>query len=188
MAHSKEYLEELKKLHNIKSFGRASGIPKLVSTLFETNEVTSMLDFGAGKGNTSNAIKESYPNINLYTYDPVTFPIELPKQIDLVYSSDVLEHVEPNLIDSTIIDLFQRGTKYQYHLIACHPAKKSLSDGRNAHLIIEEPEWWENKITSLCPNWKIISKNITEGWNKVKKGGPVYVKKYIVLLKNETSI
>jgi len=50
--------------------------------------------------------------------------------------------------------LFSIGQKYQYHLIACHPAKKTLSDGRNAHLIIENPDWW--KVKMIDPRWKII--------------------------------
>ena len=181
--HSKEYLEELKELHKIKSFGHHGGIPALVSSLFESKAVTSILDFGAGKGNTSDSIKTLYPDIEVHTYDPVTFPIELPKQVDLVYSSDVLEHVEPQHIDDTIVDLFKRGTKYQYHLIACHLAKKTLTDGRNAHLIVEEPDWWENKISTLCPDWTIVTRNITEGYKQPKKGPAIFVKKYIVLLK-----
>jgi hypothetical protein len=32
--------------------------------------------------------------------------------------------------------------------IACYPAKKHLPDGRNAHLIIESPDWWRTKILS----------------------------------------
>ncbi len=185
---SKEYLEELKNLHKKDSFGRSAKIAAWVKELLDANEISSILDFGAGKGNTSATIKENYPNIDLYTYDPVTFPIQLPKQVDLVYSSDVLEHVEPEMIDDTLVDLFSRGTKYQYHLIACHKAKKFLSDGRNAHLIIEEPDWWAEKIKILCPEWSIVNTKVTEGYNKVKKGPPIYYKKYIVLMKNETNL
>ena len=41
-----------------------------------------------------------------------------------------------------------------YHLVACHPAKKYLSDGRNAHLIVENPEWWKCKLQTVL-NWKL---------------------------------
>ena len=76
----------------------------------------------------------------VYNYDPVTSPIDLPKKADLVYSSDVLEHIEPDQLESVLNNLYSIADKYQYHLIACHPAKKKLSDGRNAHLIIEKPK------------------------------------------------
>lgn len=181
MAHSKEYLEELKKLHNKKTFGLNRNIPEIVHKIIKENNIKSFLDFGAGKGHTSATISNTYPEIDLYTFDPATFPIPLPEQVEFTYSSDVLEHVEPNLIDETLQDLCNRSTRYQYHLIACHPAKKALSDGRNAHLIIEDPAWWKNKIQAL-DGWKIIHEDITERYAKVKKGPPRHVIKYIVML------
>ncbi len=181
MAHSKEYLAELKKLHNKKTFGTAASLPFEVEQLITQKDIKSILDFGAGKGNTSATIKEKFPNITLYTYDPVTFPITLPTKVDLVYSSDVLEHIEPNLIDKTLNDLSNRANKYQYHLIACHPAKKSLSDGRNAHLIVESPKWWKQKLQNI-QNWKIAYEDIKEYKAEVKKGPPREVIKYIIIL------
>lgn len=181
MAHSKEYLEELKLLHNKKTFGLNANIPKIVHNIIKEKNIKSFLDFGAGKGHTSATISNTYPEIDLYTFDPATFPIPLPEQVEFTYSSDVLEHVEPNLIDETLQDLCNRSTRYQYHLIACHPAKKALSDGRNAHLIIEDPTWWKNKIKTI-DGWKIIHEDITERYAKVKKGPPRHVIKYIVIL------
>lgn len=181
MAHSKEYLKELEKLHNKKTFGTAASLPTEVENLIIEKNIQSILDFGAGKGNTSSTIKEKFPFIDVFTYDPVTFPIQLPKKVDLIYSSDVLEHIEPDLIDTTLLDLCNRSVKYQYHLIACHPAKKALSDGRNAHLIIESPKWWKNKIKNI-QGWQIIHEEIKEYTAHVKKGPPREVIKYIVIL------
>lgn len=181
MAHSSQYLKELEQLHSKKTFGTAASLPESVKLLIDNYNIKSMLDFGAGKGNTSITIKNQYPTINLYTYDPVTFPIELPNSVELIYSSDVLEHIEPNLIDETLLDLSSRSTRFQYHLIACHPAKKSLSDGRNAHLIIESPEWWKNKISSI-DGWKIINEEIKEYQAQVKKGPARDVVKYVVIM------
>ena len=173
---SKDYLEQLKKLHNTTSFGSGKGLPNNVKKLI-TNDTKSFLDFGSGKGYTSESIKKYFPHINLYTYDPVTSPIELPSEVDITYSSDVLEHVEPKHIDQTLDKLFAITKKYQYHLIACHPAKKLLPDGRNAHLIIESPEWWKNKLKKY--NWKIVSESIKE---KYREKFNINIVKYIVLL------
>lgn len=181
MAHSKEYLEELKLLHNKKTFGLNANIPKIVHNIIKEKNIKSFLDFGAGKGHTSATISNTYPEIDLYTFDPATFPIPLPEQVEFTYSSDVLEHVEPNLIDETLQDLCNRSTRYQYHLIACHPAKKSLSDGRNAHLIIEKPKWWKRKIQAIS-DWKIIHEDIMDHVAQPKKGPPINVVKYIVIL------
>tara|TARA_R110002153_G_scaffold104366_1_gene242139 strand:+ start:293 stop:832 length:540 start_codon:yes stop_codon:yes gene_type:complete len=160
MAVSKEYLEQLTELHNRSKFGSGESIPNIVSEILENKNITSILDFGSGKGLTSNALAEKYPDIKLYTYDPVTSPINLPQSVDMIYSSDVLEHVEPKLIDQTLTDLFNRASKYQYHLIACHPAKKKLNDGRNAHLIIETPSWWKSKLEMF--GWTVEYEKITE--------------------------
>jgi len=179
MAHSKEYLKELEKLHSKSNFGSGKEIPKPVVELLDSGEIQSMLDFGSGKGLTSLTIKEKYPHIKLYTYDPVTSPIQLPDQVDLIYSSDVLEHIEPDLLEATLKDLFARAQKYQYHLIACHPAKKKLSDGRNAHLIIEEPTWWKHKLSEY--KWNIQYEKTTKKRQREKFG--IYVQKYITVLK-----
>jgi hypothetical protein len=184
MAHSAEYLEELKKLHDKKTFGLNRNIPAVVHKLIKEKNITSFLDFGAGKGYTSETITHTYPDIELHTYDPATFPNPLPESVELTYSSDVLEHVEEHLIDDTIQDLCNRSSRYQYHLIACHPAKKELSDGRNAHLIIEKPDWWKRKLEQL-DDWKIIHEEVTERHAKVKKGPPLHVVKYIVMLEKK---
>jgi len=182
MAYSAQYLEELKILHNKKTFGLGSQLPQQVIELLEFGNITSFLDFGAGKGNVSKQFKQDYVDIELHTFDPVTFPNPLPATVDMIYSSDVLEHIEPNLIDETLADLCTRATKYQYHLIACHPAKKSLSDGRNAHLIIENPQWWKHKL-QLLSGWDIVFDDTKEYLATVKKGPQLEVIKYIVVLK-----
>lgn len=182
MAISKEYQEQLKELHNkVDSFGKRSKLPLEFKDLLDKNNFKSVLDFGAGKGNVVNTLITEYPNMLVHAYDPVTFNIPLPDSVDVIYSSDVLEHVESNLLDETLKDLFKRATKFQYHLIACHPAKKKLNDGRNAHLIIEEPEWWRHKLEQF--NWNIIYEDVQEWIATPKKGPPLPIKKYIIILK-----
>ena len=36
--------------------------------------------------------------------------------------------------------------KVAFLVIACRPANRHLDDGRNAHLIVEPPDWWLKKI------------------------------------------
>ena len=89
--HSQEYLKELQLLHSKKTFGVAKNIPQGVQDLISKKELTSVLDFGCGKGMPFTQLKDV---IDVYNYDPVTSPINLPEKTDLVYSSDVLEHIE----------------------------------------------------------------------------------------------
>ena len=166
---SQDYVDELKILHDKKTFGTAARLPVRFIDLVEKNNLKSILDFGCGKGNATTAMREKWPDITVYSYDPVTSPIDLPEQVDIVYSSDVLEHVEPNEIKQTLKNLFNI-SKYQYHYIACHLAKKSLSDGRNAHLIVEDGDWWEDKFTQhLGDEWKITHSETVTKVGKVKK-------------------
>jgi hypothetical protein len=177
--HSEEYLEELKKLHSKKTFGNNNTIPEFLNTLLSENNINSMLDFGCGKGMPFS--DRNSDKFKVYNYDPVTNPIELPISVDLVYSSDVLEHIELAELDNVLNRLFVIGQKYQYHLIACHPAKKLLSDGRNAHLIIESPTWWRDKIQNN--NWEIIHEDILDFMFQPKKGLPLHIIQYIVCMK-----
>jgi hypothetical protein len=185
MNYSKEYLDQLTNLHVIKSFGNSTKIHKQVQSLVDNNNIKSILDYGSGKGGTSEAFKNKWPTVNVISYDPVTSPIELPNNVDLIYSADVLEHIEPDYFDETMDYLF-KSSKHQWHLIACHPAKKSLSDGRNAHLIIEQPEWWLKEFQKrLGTEWKIVHSEDYIKVGKTKKAGVLHSLKFIIELKRK---
>jgi len=177
-----DYAEDLKKLHERKTFGNRSEIPAEVDRCILDYNVTSILDFGCGKGNVVKALKEKYPNLQVYGYDPGRDGYDsLPQSVDMTISTDVLEHIEPHLLEETLLDLARRTNKVMYHLIACHPAKKSLPDGRNAHLIVETPEWWKKKLAKTL-KWKMYNEQIVEYMASVKKGPDIHVTKYIVTL------
>lgn len=181
MQNSPEYMIELERLHGRKSFGTGAGIPKIVDKfLQERSDIKSILDFGCGKDLPFNQLQSN--DMQIYSYDPITSPIDLPEKVDLVHSRDVLEHIEPENLDVTLQKLFTIGQKYQHHLIACHPAKKGLKDGRNAHLIIEKPEWWRKKIQAIS-DWRIIEDWTTGPKTKhFKNNVTIDIIKYIVIL------
>jgi hypothetical protein len=181
---SKEYVEKLKQLHQSNpSFGSKNNIPALLKKCLESHETKTVLDYGCGKGNVMNEVKTIYPNMQLQGYDPaVDVYSALPNQtFDLLYSTDVLEHVERDQIDATIINLAQLTDKIMYHLIACYPAKKFLPDGRNAHLIIEKPEYWRNKFKTIL-DWKLVDEKINDYSFQSKKGPIINVLTYEVIL------
>ena len=183
-----EYQEQLKNLHNgSKSFGNKSVIPEDVAFLIEKYQVGSILDFGCGKGHVVLALKEKYPDVKVYGFDPGIESFDsLPEKVDMIFSFDVLEHIEPELLDETIVDLARRTNKVMYHLIACHPAKKNLNDGRNAHLIVENPEWWKQKLQAL-PNWKMYNDKVivyesVKGRPSTRQGVQFDVVKFLVTM------
>jgi len=181
MTPTQEYIEQLKLLHKKKSFGVNANIPGIVVEYIEKNQVTSLLDFGCGKGHALETFRQTFPELKCIGYDPAREDCNvLPESVDFIYSADVLEHIEPDQLDDTLNDLYRRANKGMYHLIACHPAKKELSDGRNAHLIIEPPDWWKKKLQSL--GWNITYDFVKDAMTKPKKGPPKHVVKYAVLI------
>ena len=149
---SKEYISQLQQLHFDRSKPRGFGgkIKDLGRFNFFMSEWTvgSLLDYGCGKGHILTHLKETYPNTRCYGYDPALDMFNtLPgKLFDCVFSNDVLEHIEPEYIDNVLIHINQLSSKYVWLRIDTKPARKKLPDGRNAHLILESPEWWMTKI------------------------------------------
>ena len=144
---SEAYREEQERLHENPNYGVASvSYAPLVTEFINQLGITEVLDYGCGKGRLGQNIKPAGP-LQLYQYDPgVPELAEPPDPAQMVCCIDVLEHVEPEYIDAVLDDL-QRVTKeIGFFTIHTGPAKKVLSDGRNAHLIQEDYTWWLPKL------------------------------------------
>lgn len=109
--------------------------------------VTHLLDYGCGHAcNLAKHLKADHklqyqaydPGVPKYSKDPV------PAQ--MVASIDVLEHIEPDRIDSVLDHIASLAEGLVFLSIDMKPAGKTLSDGRNAHLIQEPMEWWLPKL------------------------------------------
>jgi hypothetical protein len=59
---------------------------------------------------------------------------------------DVLEHIEPEYVDAVFDHLEDLTEVVLFATIHTVPAKKELSDGRNAHLTVQPMEWWLPKF------------------------------------------
>lgn len=145
---SPSYLAEQVKLHGCGYYGSYSDkwIP-FVSDLVTALGVESVLDYGCGQGKLGAGLRSM--GIDAREYDPsVPAFSELPEPADLVFCSDVLEHVEPDRLSYVLAHLKYLTMACLYTVIATRPATRRLSDGRNAHLIIESSEWWRRRIAS----------------------------------------
>lgn len=150
---SQDYIKLNAELHHAKeTYGTSSSKWKVpVSELHLMIKATSVLDYGCGKA----LLKKSLPDLpNFQNYDPAVQQFsERPVPADLVICSDVLEHIEPHLLTAVLRDLANLTKKSSFLVISCRPAAKFLSDGRNAHLIQENEQWWMsqlNKYFSFC--------------------------------------
>lgn len=158
-----DYQKQIIALHGIERFisGGTKGLKKILPFLEEYNP-TSVLDFGCSTGGLIKAINAEYPGIKTAGYDPgVEEYKELPNQVfDAVVSLDVIEHIEPGLLDNNLRELSNRIGRCAFFRIACYPSKKQLPDGRNCHLIVRPPDWWRQKILETM-DVKIVSEKIS---------------------------
>lgn len=149
MSLSPEYKTLLKKMHSENpKWGREfrdRDIPDLLKEAIETFNPKNILDFGCGKGVLVKKLQSLYPNIEVNGWDP-HMDSALPTNADMIISTDVMEHVETNHVVDTLKELGQRSGICQYHLIACFSAVAVLPDGRNAHLTVRTPDWWQEQF------------------------------------------
>ena len=112
--------------------------------------ITEWLDYGAGSGGLAKAMSKRHPNsgVTITEYEPSRPNTTAPEPKPYVVCIDVLEHVEPELIDNVLDDLVRVTTNIGYYTISCRLATKILKDGRNAHILVKPPEWWEEKLQS----------------------------------------
>lgn len=144
----KSYQEQLEYLHQSGKFNNGAKAYELVKDFINEYRPNNLLDFGCGQGGLIAKISQLHPGIQVYGYDPGNerFKILPKKRFDVVVSTDALEHVEPHYIGSTLRELDKRIGRSAFLRIACYPAKKSLPDGRNAHLIVQPPDWWRQQL------------------------------------------
>lgn len=102
----------------------------------------TILDYGCGQGTMERHARRVSP-LEFRSYDPSVpqFAAE-PAEADLVVCCDVMEHVEAHCLHPVIQHIGELANKAVYFQIACRPAKRILSDGRNAHLLIRKPPFW----------------------------------------------
>lgn len=139
---SDAYRKQNEELHLRPDYGANGDRYKdTVLTVMEKTGARTVLDYGCGKGALGRSLGEFVSN-----YDPAVpgFSAE-PEPADLVVCTDVLEHVEPDMLDGVLGHIKSLGGHYLL-VISCREARKTLPDGRNAHLIVQSPDWWQDKL------------------------------------------
>jgi len=140
---------------------------KLIKDIITKNEIKSMLVYGCGKGfyyeNPSNSYGlkisslRNYWEIDIDLYDPCyeknSF-LDKNKKFDLVICVDVLEHIPAVDINWVLEEIINKAKKYVFINVACHPAIALLPNGKNAHINLNTPNWWHEKILNFKRNNK----------------------------------
>jgi hypothetical protein len=143
-----EYRELNRKLHETRpTYGAGlatNGYYPIIESIADTYDVFCILDYGCGKG----ALKKTLIDFNISEYDPcIEGKDSDPEPCDMLVCLDVMEHIEPELLDDVLSHIKSKFTKCAFISVSLIPANAVLADGRNAHLIQETPEWWAAKFS-----------------------------------------
>jgi len=131
-----------------------------VLDLLRKEEYKDVLDYGSGHG----TLADSLVGYDVIQYDP-GFPEKENNNVprSFVTCVDVLEHIEPELLEGVLDDLQRCMLDKGYFVISCRKALKILSDGRNAHLIVEDKSWWREKLETRFD----VLHEIWDPWDKL---------------------
>jgi hypothetical protein len=140
-----QYREEQKRLHATGKYGTASlQYGEVVSGLVEATGSKTLLDYGCGSMQNLKTVLDC--DVAYLGYDPAVPKFSAKEPCDFVVCIDVLEHIEPDLLDNVLDDLLMLAEKWAFFTVHTGPAMKTLSDGRNAHLIQKPASWWLPKF------------------------------------------
>ena len=161
---SQDYKAEQEALHAKGGYGTASlQYGDVVTKLCNQLKPGTLLDYGCGS--MQNLAKVVLPDepVEYLGYDPAVPEFDHKEPADLVVCIDVLEHIEPDLLDNVLDDLMMLTNRWGFFTVHTGPAVKTLSDGRNAHLIQRPASWW---LPHLMTRFELQTFNATRmGFN-----------------------
>ncbi len=109
---------------------------------------STVLDYGCGQGHLGRRLRDL--GFEVEDYDPaIDGKDDEPAKADIVVCADVLEHIEPDLLGNVLLHLYALTRKMLILVIATRPSSKIMADGRSAHLIVENADWWHEKLSGL---------------------------------------
>ena len=87
----------------------------------------------------------------MYKRQVIEYSTVKKQTYDLVFSNDVLEHIEPEYVTNVLQHINALADKFIWLRIDTNPARKVLQDGRNAHISLNSSDWWKREIEIIIP-------------------------------------
>lgn len=147
---SPEYQAQQQQMHENPKIVYGSAAAKIgpeVAEMVDMMEIDHLLDYGCGSRRSLMETFAPQRAVKVQCYDPgVPEYSGMPEPAEMVLCCDVLEHIEPDLIDNVLDHLESLTQRFLFATVATTPAGKKLPDGRNAHLIIKPYSWWLPKF------------------------------------------
>lgn len=118
-----------------------------------------IVDFGCG---ILGGLAQHIPH-NVTPYDPYIEEFSKPpwdNPFDVLFSSDVLEHLPLREIQQFLITVRKCSPKFVFLNVSTRAAHKRLPDGSNAHATVKPGKWWLQTVsdglsTEYCPMFGI---------------------------------
>ena len=148
---SEAYLQEQQRLHAAPRGygGRGSKWATVVHEIMKEFSCCSMLDYGCGQGTLVQGLQTfDRPERIFREYDPAIAGKEEPpaEPSDLVVCTDVLEHIESEKIHGVLTHVATLTGRVLFVVVSLVPTSKTLSDGRQAHILLRSVEWWKFQL------------------------------------------
>lgn len=109
-------------------------------------------------------------------YDPgIPERAEKPnKQFDLVFCSDVMEHIEEEYVGAVLQEIADYAKQTVLLNIACSPAldlfKSGPRAGQDVHITVRTPAWWEEQCRKLdgvhIQEVHALGRQVRGGWRE----------------------
>ena len=126
-----------------------SSVPKIYEYALEY-DCKSILDYGSGKSDFFNTLNESYPDhqFKVNQYEPARPEFEMdPEASDMTVCVDVMEHIEQEKLEAVLDHIADKTNKILYFKVCMLPSHNKFKNGQNLHLIIENKDFWLDKLS-----------------------------------------
>ena len=147
-----------------------------IAALVKAHQACRLLDYGSGKGYQYLELRvhEAWGGVLPHCYDPgvVQLSARPDGRFDGIICTDVMEHIAKADVPEVLADIFGFAAEWAfvYFLIAFRPSsRKVLPDGRNVHLTIRPPEWWNEQFEPFARHGLTIKAEYDE---TEVEGGP----------------
>ena len=147
------YKQQLKEYHKDRSWG-GTGRQHAQEILDIAKEYKCFDALDYGSSDHEDCLKRhfqrNYPGqLLFYEYDPaISHKSAMPSPKDILVCTDVLEHIEPDKLDNVLLHMENCMRKCGFFVISTIPAFSILPNGANAHLIVEDKDWWKEKLST----------------------------------------
>ena len=124
---------------------------QICSLYARLNRPITILDYGCGDGTLKDTLEGIFNIVTVTNYDPFIekYAKEPEGKFDYVICLDVMEHVEKQCVKNVLYHIRTLCEHMATFQIANVDSKKTLSDGRNAHITQKQPAWWIDELVDF---------------------------------------